>query len=351
MKNVLLTCVGRRNYLANYFREALAGRALVIGTDMSDTAPGLIDCDQQHLVPGVYTQGYVDQILKLCVENNVGLLVSLNDLELPLLAAAKARFAEIGVSVAISDIDVIDICFDKLATHNWLLENGFGSPSTYADLNEAMHAIEAGSLSFPCVVKPRWGSGSIGVFMAHDLDELRAAHALVQLQVMRSILSTASQADPERCVLVQSTCPGEEYGCDILNDFNGSTKAVVTKQKLAMRGGETDKSVVRNNPTLARLCQSLGDKLGHVGNLDCDIFVNGDELNVLEMNPRFGGGYPFSHVAGARFPQALLAWSNEQSFKPDSSLITFDLPYSKFDTLGRVGDFSLAPPVHRVSNG
>ena len=46
----------------------------------------------------------------------------------------------------------------------------------------------------------------------------------------------------------------------------------------------------------------------HIGNLDVDVFVKNDKYYVLEMNARFGGGYPFSHVAGANVPLALVQW-------------------------------------------
>ena len=48
--------------------------------------------------------------------------------------------------------------------------------------------------------------------------------------------------------------------------------------------------------------------LGHPGNLDVDVFVDGANLSVLELNCRFGGGYPFTHASGANFPAAIVAW-------------------------------------------
>jgi carbamoyl-phosphate synthase large subunit len=50
---------------------------------------------------------------------------------------------------------------------------------------------------------------------------------------------------------------------------------------------------------------------------------------VLEMNPRFGGGYPFSHVAGANLPAALIAWVSGQPINPDWLTIKSDVLSSK----------------------
>jgi carbamoyl-phosphate synthase large subunit len=50
---------------------------------------------------------------------------------------------------------------------------------------------------------------------------------------------------------------------------------------------------------------------------------------VLEMNPRFGGGYPFSHVAGANLPAALVAWVTGQPINPNWLTIKSDVLSSK----------------------
>ena len=55
--------------------------------------------------------------------------------------------------------------------------------------------------------------------------------------------------------------------------------------------------------------RKIGENLKHIGNLDVDIMqrANGDYC-VLELNPRFGGGYPFSYEAGVNMPKAIIQW-------------------------------------------
>ena len=35
------------------------------------------------------------------------------------------------------------------------------------------------------------------------------------------------------------------------------------------------------------------------------------------MNARFGGGYPFSHMAGVNLPMAIVQWLNNENINPE----------------------------------
>ena len=97
--NILFTCAGRRTYLLNYFRENLNEGDTIIATDMQLSAPALQAADVKIQVPAVYAKDYIDITLDICRKHHVDALISLNDLELPILAENKAKFEAEGVRV------------------------------------------------------------------------------------------------------------------------------------------------------------------------------------------------------------------------------------------------------------
>jgi len=331
--NVLLTCAGRRNYLVEYFRRALGGRGLVLAADASPDAPALQEADRALRVPPVSAPGYVAALLDACSRYEVGLLCPLNDLEFPLLARHRERFLAVGTLPVVSSPEVIDLCFDKLATFDFLRKLGLRAPRTYATLEDAREALAREELSFPLVLKPRWGSASIGIDFPESMEELELAFRLGHARLARTALASAGAADPGRSLLVQERLGGEEYGLDVVNDLAGNHVATMVRRKLAMRAGETDRAVTVTHAPLAAVGRALGEALGHVGNLDCDVFVEGDRCFVLELNPRFGGGYPFSHSAGADLPAALLAWARGEQPRPEWLVARPDVASAKCDRL------------------
>ena len=126
----------------------------------------------------------------------------------------------------------------------------------------------------------------------------------------------AASTDKECCLIAQEKVTGTEYGLDIVNDLAGRHVTTFVKRKLAMRAGETDKAVTVSHPALEAVGRRIGEALRHIGNLDCDVFVDGERFWVLELNPRFGGGYPFTHRAGANLPAALIAWAQGETVDP-----------------------------------
>ena len=316
--NILFTCAGRRTYLLKYFKENLSEGDKVVATDMQLSAPALTAADVKIQVPAVYDPNYIDITLGICKEQKIDALLCLNDLELPILAENKAKFETLGVTVIVSDPEVIDICFDKYKTAQWVESIGLNAPKTYVRLADAKAALAKGEIAFPLFMKPRWGSGSIGLESIADMEELDIYYNLLMKKIKRSILATASVGD--EYIMIQEKLGGKEFGLDVMNDLKGNNVGVSVKQKLAMRAGETDKAVTVDIPEVYEMGRKIGENLHHIGNLDVDIMqrANGDYC-VLELNPRFGGGYPFSYEAGVNMPKAIIQWVKGE--KVDASIL------------------------------
>jgi len=334
--NILFTCAGRRNYIIKYFKETLKGDGNIVAADMQLTAPALSDADKAYIVPPVDSDSYINELLEICKKEEIRAIISLNDLELPVLSSNKSCFDEIGVRVIISNGQVIDICFDKWKTIEFAKGNNIKVPMTFLNYEALTNYLDSKSIEFPLVVKPRWGSASIGIEFPDNEYELELCYKLVKEKLKKSILANAGSSDPKNTILFQEKIIGKEYGIDVLNNFDGKPVKVYVKEKLAMRAGETDKAVLRNIPELEKMGYTIGTSLGHIGNLDIDVFEKDGKYYLLEMNPRFGGGYPFSHMSGANYPKALISWLEDKDYNCEDFSHNYDQVFSKCDTLIKV---------------
>lgn len=339
--NILFTCAGRRNYLINYFKEALKGEGKIFASDMELTAPALIDADVAIKVPAIYDANYIDSLKRIVKEHNINAIISLNDLELPILSESKEELEALGTKVIVADNFAIDIAFDKWKTVEFLESAGLNSPKTFINLEKAKEAINKGELNFPLVVKPRWGSGSIGIEFPEDMRELELAYELQNIRLKRTILAEASQEDIDQAILIQEKLPGKEYGLDVLNDFNGNYVGTFVREKLSMRSGETDKAISVIDARFEKLGKTLGERLNHIGNMDCDAFEKDGELYVLEINPRFGGGYPFSHEAGINTAAIYIEWLKGNNNIKHLNNYRAGIMFSKCDRMMRVNESEL----------
>ncbi len=332
--NILFTCAGRRTYLLKYFKEQLGNDGLIVATDLQLTAPALSAADIKEQVPAVYSNDYIDKTLDICRRHKIKALISLNDLELPILTKNKSLFEQEGVTLLVSNTDVIDICFDKYKTANFVKSIGLNTPLTYIDYEEAINSIECEELSFPLILKPRWGSGSIGIEIVHNLEELTETYAMLLKKIKKTILATASIGN--EYILIQQMIQGQEYGLDVMNDLHGKNHGVSVKMKLAMRAGETDKARTIDRAEIRQIGQIIAAKLKHIGNLDVDILEENGKYYVLELNPRFGGGFPFSYEAGVNLPKAIIEWLKGNEIDDYILVPQYNKTFAKCDYLVEV---------------
>lgn len=280
--NILILSAGTRNKIVQYFKNALAGKGLVIATDCSNIAPAIYDADKYYIVPRMTTPEYLDVILDICRKEKVDGVLSLIDPELSLLAEHVEVFKAVGTTVIGSSYELCEMALDKFQMYGWLVEHGYRCAKSYMD-KEAFYAdVEAGRITYPVFVKPARGSASIAISKVYDKEtvELLFAHG--------------------EGLMIQEFLDGQEIGADVYIDMiSGEVVSIFTKKKIKMRAGETDKAESFKDEKLFDLIKKFVSEAGYSGQIDIDIFDVKGEYYISEVNPRFGGGYPHAYESGA----------------------------------------------------
>lgn len=310
--NVMLTSVGRRAYMVKYFKDAVGPDGKVHVCNSDDLTVAFHYADKSVISPLIYDEQYIPFLLRYCTENEIDIVLSLFDIDLLVLAKNKDKFEKIGTRVIVSEPELIEICNDKWKTYCFLKENGFCVPKTYLTLEETILALDKGELHYPVIVKPRFGCGSIAMSIAEDEMALLYYFRRNTRTINKSYLKYESAAVDEK-IIYQEFLPGQEYGADIICDLDGNYCNSIIKKKIAMRAGETDIAELVDVNAIRKETERLAKLTRHVGNMDCDIFLVDGKPYILEMNARFGGGYPFSHMGGCNLPEAIINWVKGKS--------------------------------------
>ena len=306
--NILLTSAGRRTYMVEYFRQALDGDGKVFASNSVLTST-LLRSDGFVITPNIYDKQYIDFLLSFCKEKKIEAIISLFDIDLPILAKNRKVFENANIKLVVSNFEATAICNDKWLTYKFLSNIGLKQTQSFLKIDDVKAAIKNGSISYPLFMKPRWGMGSIGIYRIDNDEELDVLYKKLHREIFNTYLKYESAADRDSSIIIQQAIKGEEYGIEVLNDLEGNYVTTFAKKKLAMRSGETDIAETVDPRPFEKIGQALSSHLKHIGNLDVDCFVTekGD-IYILEMNCRFGGQYPFTHNAGVNIPKQIIEW-------------------------------------------
>lgn len=301
--NLLILSPGRRVEIVEYFKETFhaAGRE-VYTLDMSPYAPALyagdeffrIDKDFNHL------DKYINDILGICKEKNISVILTLIDPELVLLSDYKELFESNGIKLILCDLTFIKQTFDKFGFYN-TYKDIIKLVDTVGSYDDAVAKLKRGEWSFPLFAKLRDGSASIGIKKIMNYADFEGIKE-------------------EKKYIYQPFIDGSEYGIDAYFDMiTGELVSVFMKKKIAMRAGETDKAVSVKSEKVLNEVKKLTSIKGLYGPIDVDVFVSKNgEVFINEINPRFGGGHPHAYGCGVNFMQLILnnleGKKNEPSF-------------------------------------
>ena len=287
MNNILITSAGRRVGLVRFFQTELKKKFPTSKVYTAEANPQWSSAsrisDGYFTIPRVDNENYINSILDLCKQNEIKIVVPTIDTELLVLSSAKNLFLLNNIQIIVSDFDFISKCRDKRLTNLLFNELGINIP----------RAINKENPSFPLFIKPYDGSLSKDIFLIKNKEEL-----------------TDSLLNNPKLMYMEYINPTDfhEFTIDAYYDKNSDLKCLVPRRRIEVRGGEISKGKTEKGIFYDILKEKLNVISGAKGCLTIQVFVGkkNNEIIGIEINPRFGGGYPLSYASGANYPACII---------------------------------------------
>ena len=253
----------------------------IIGTDSDSLAPGGFMADIFSTMPEAREESlFVDKLFELVKIHKVTVLMPSSGFDIYPYSKYRKELQELGANAVVSDIEVLEICRDKMRTYQELLPR-FKVPFTTTEPDKIP--------SFPVIAKPRFGKGSRDVIMIEDESDLRYV--------------TSKHHD----MIFQQYLPGIEYTIDVLSDLNKEPLFAVPRIRLQTKGGISTKGKIVRNQKMEEDCMNIAKSIGIRGPCCIQMKETHDsEPQLVEVNARLGGGTIFTTLAGANMPELII---------------------------------------------
>ncbi len=288
--SILISSAGRRVELIRCFRQDARDLGVTLDVIAVDGDPewsaACQEADRRYRVPRCVDLGFCDALLEIANRERVSLVIPTIDTELAVLAEARPRFLASGIDVIVSSPSAVGLARDKRSTMACLAAAGIATPRT-AVVDDVLG--DRASWTLPVILKPIDGSCSRGIVRAEGWDEVDAFSGRGDL-------------------IVQELLRGREYTINCFTDASGDLIAVVPHWRREIRGGEVSKAETVLHRPLMSIAQGINAAIPGLHGPWCFQAMEDDQgrIGVIEVNARFGGGYPLAHHAGAVFSRWLI---------------------------------------------
>ncbi|MBV9799712.1 MAG: ATP-grasp domain-containing protein [Solirubrobacterales bacterium] len=253
----------------------------VYSADIDPFAAGLylVPPERRIMLPRGDSPRFVDTVIGVCGEHAIDVLVPTVDSELLPVAKARVAFEAANVALVNPSADTLRMCLDKWELHQRCA--GVVRVPASAVLNGD---FDPAAVALPVIVKPRSGSGSRGIRLISDRNELE-------------------NVAPDGTQLVQEYLPGPEHSLDVLARRDGRVLAVVPRERLKVDSGIAVTARVTRDEALESFGRAVAERIGLVGVGNVQVKqAAGGEPALLEVNPRFPGSMPLTIAAGVNMP-------------------------------------------------
>ena len=285
---ILITSAGRRVSLVRSFQNELKQidpHGKIYATDSNPILSAACQiADEYFLAPKLDAPNYIDVLLELCKTHDIDLIIPTIDTELLELAINKKRFEEHGIKVVISSEEFVSLCRDKRKIHKFFEEHYINVAKEYTKEN----------YKIPIFIKPIDGSRSMETYI------IKSKYDFTDYHFKNEKLMFLEYLDYDEY---------DEFTCDLYYGKDHKLKCIVPRKRIEVRDGEVYKALTVNNNLVSFVKDRLNYIVGAVGCLTAQFFVHKTDVEKIygiEINPRFGGGYPLTYLSGANFSKWII---------------------------------------------
>lgn len=262
-------------------------------------------CDISGLAYGMYDEGfiktfcvdrsrYVEDVIALCVENNIHIILPGAEEPTLLLSRSKALLDRNKIILAGNDPDVIALCSDKARCFEYLAKIGIRIPEAIT-VNRLNRLVD---FPFPCIVKPATGSGgSSFVFLAQDREEALIYVEYLQRNGKTPIIQEYIP-ETEGEFTVGTLTLGGTVGSVALRRIFNNKLSVQLKSKVGLISTGYSQGLLDDFPDIRRECEKIACALNSNGPLNIQGRMRRGRFIPFEINPRFSASTFLRALAG-----------------------------------------------------
>ncbi len=300
-----------RNYattvhLLNMLRDNPHGVPVELyGSHSDPTSPMLTACDRRLRDPLVTDPDFVDQVLDLCRQHEIDVMLPVAGQSL--IAHRADEFQAIGTALICPPAWAIDTLADKEATYSALAGSALVPPwrvaRTLAEFDDAVADLaDHWTPHRPLIMKPIRGVGADGVrFLTRNGPDLKSllgpVGPMTAVSVVRQALRVAFDIPP---LMVMPYLAGPETSVDVLAS-RGRTVVAVPRTKSGRQ------RVIGGDPTLLGLSAELVDHFELDGLINVQFRSFEGRPALLEINSRPSGGLYQTSLTGVNMVWAAVA--------------------------------------------
>ncbi len=237
----------------------------LIGISVHEDSAAPAFCDVFVKAPLTSDEYYISWLVDIIQKHNVSIAIPGIELDVLTWSERRTEIERSGVKLLLNNAELIQLCADKWLFYEYLVahESPFAIP-TALEFDETNH-------EFPLLLKPRKGSGSRGISVVNNVEELQ-----------RNI------QPHQRSMIIQPVVGNEdsEFTTSGFFDFDSQLHAHVTLKRKLSAFGYTEAAEVVKVEGIENAILELSTIFKPVGPTNFQFRLEGSQLKLLEINPR-----------------------------------------------------------------